>query len=164
MKQSKRQQRLEDKKKANITITSNYEEMYPSILESIKNGKKPVVITNGWEQSDISISKAREILKSYASNEWPMLKYADEFSDAGMKELINIYEENKFWYGFSKYQSNCSDEELIKDWMIANFKNQYELSNDMGDMQVNHLAVIIESYLLMGDKFAKIALQNFKLQ
>lgn len=162
---SKRQQRLSVmKEKANIIITSNYEGMYPSILKSIKNGVKPVVVTNGWKQSDISISKAREILKNYASDKWPMLKYADEFTDAGMKELIDLYEENKFWYGFSRYQSRCSDEELMEGWMISNFNKQCELSNDMGDMQVNHLTVIFESYLLMGDKFAKIALKNFKLQ
>jgi SRSO17 transposase len=170
MKKSKRQQRMETMKKTDITITSNYSEMYPLLLKSIENGIKPVVITNNWEHSDISITKAREILKRYACDEWPMLRYADEFTDAGMKELIDLYEENKFWYGFSKHKSRdglemgYSEEELMKDWMISNFKNQYDLSNDMGDMQVNHLSVIIESYLLMGDKFAEIALKNFKLQ
>ncbi len=164
MNRNERRKLEREQSKCNVHVTSSYEGMYPSILKSIKNGVKPVVVTNGWKQSDISISKAREILKSYASDEWPMLKYADEFTDAGMKELIDLYEENKFWYGFSRYQSRCSDEELMEGWMISNFNKQCELSNHMGDMQVNHLSVIFESYLLMGNKFAKIALKNFKLQ
>ena len=164
MNRNERRKLEREQSKCNVHITSSYEGMYPSILKSIKNGVEPIVVTNGWKQSDISISKAREILKSYASDEWPMLKYADEFTDGGMKELIDLYEQNKFWYGFSRYQSRCSDEELMKDWMISNFNNQCKLTSDMGDMQVNHLTVIIESYLLMGDRFAKIALKNFKLQ
>ena len=164
MNRNERRKLEREQSKCNVHITSSYEGMYPSILKSIKNGVEPIVVTNGWKQSDISISKAREILKSYASDEWPMLKYAAEVSDAGMKELIDIYEQNKFYYGFSRYESRCSDEELMEGWMISNFNKQCELSNHMGDMQIHHLTVIFESYLLMGDKFAKIALKNFKLQ
>jgi hypothetical protein len=164
MNRSERRKLEREQSKCNVHITSSYEGMYPSILKSIKNGVEPIVVTNGWEHSDISISKAREILKSYASDEWPMLQYAAEVSDAGMKELIDIYEQNKFYYGFSRYQSRCSDEELIEGWMISNFNKQCEFSNHMGDMQVHHLTIIFESYLLMGNKFAKLAFKNFKLQ
>jgi hypothetical protein len=165
MNRNERRKLEREQSKCNVHVTSSYEGMYPSILKSIKNGVKPVVVTNGWEQSDISISKAREILKNYASDEWPMLEFAAEFNDGSIKELIDLYEQNKFWYGFSKYQSRCSDEELIKEWMISNFRNQQQLITDMNEsLQHGHLFAIIESYLLMGDKFAKIALKNFKLQ
>ena len=169
MKQSKRQQRLEAKKF--ISITNSYEEMYPKIAEWKKNGvEKNYVVLDEYPNSDMTINKAREILKKYASDEWDMLYHVDEFSDTSMIELINLYEQNKFYYGFSKYESReglkegYPEDELIKGWMISNFKNQEKLSSDMGKLQQGHLFAIIESYLLMGDKFAKIALQNFKFQ
>ena len=168
MKQSKRQQRLEAKKSIQVKMVPDYESMYPGIDNAIKNGIKPCVVINSWSDSDITIAKAKQVLKQYVSDKFPIHTNINNYPDGAMHELIELYEHNKFYYGFSKYQSdrNVNESELIEAWMACNFLQQEELVAKAGyDEQsiLSHLYSVVLSYFLMGEKFAKIALTTFKL-